>query len=393
MAYYAFSMVCLYAVYVVCFNLRSYTISVGKTLRTSFRGDADYHDYSGLIHLHTDYSNDAMGSYEELAEIAAKQSLDFLMVTDHNNLRALADGKEGWYGRTLVLTGVESTRQEGYLVAFDIPAYATRRADPTGCFLDEIGRMGGFVLIVHSENSRRTWRGEVDERIAGLEVLDYSDLLYDCSLFAKVCAALFYLTNRELAYLTIYYRPAATLARWDREARARPFVGFYGPNSHQAVRVFGRRYKFPKAEEVMPLVHNHLLSRERLTGDFHTDKRILYGALRAGHLFFSLDLIGNARGFMFSARQGNDAAIMGDTLPAGRDTFFEVRLPDITGGKDIRIVVYRDGEEFMRSKARKLEFVASAAGVYRIEVLARVPTLLGFGRVVPWIYSNPIYLR
>ena len=47
-----------------------------------------YHDYVGVIHIHTRYS-DGAGTIEEIARNANAQQLDYLIVTDHNTLKAL----------------------------------------------------------------------------------------------------------------------------------------------------------------------------------------------------------------------------------------------------------------------------------------------------------------
>jgi hypothetical protein len=246
---------------------------------------------------------------------------------------------------------------------------------------------------VHAGNCRRPWKGEIDPAISGLEILDYADQLYDCSAFAKLNAFLFYPANRALACLRVYHRPAETLARWDRETSKRRVAGFYGPNMHQNVRIFRWEPKFPPADAVMPLASNHILSRQPLTGDFQADRRVVYDAIRNGNLFFALDILGDSNGFRFSATQDGRSAIMGETLVAGVETAFSVRLPRIESKSRIEIVVYRNGVEFLRGTGRELAFQASQAGAYRVEVLASVPTFFGRGRRAPWIYSNPIYLR
>ncbi len=383
----------LYIIYTILFYTRVSSVKLNKFCETDLQFASPLNYYNGLLHLHSNYSHDAQGTYEEIAKIAGRQEFDFLIVTDHNNLTAISDGKEGWYGPTLVLTGVESSRPEGYLLGLNVSSYSAKRRDPTNDLLADIGKQGGFALIVHAENCRRPWKGPVDERISGLEILDFADQLYDCSHLAKLNAFLFYLANRKFAHLRIYHRPERALALWDRVASIRPAVGFYGPNMHQNVRIFGRQLKFPKAAEVMPLASNHILSVEKLAGDLAGDRDILYRAIRKGHLYFSVDLIGNAKGFMYSAEQQGRTAIMGDSLVAGLDTKFKIRLPNVENMRDLHITVYHNGMEIIRRKAAELEFQAREPGPYRVEVLARIPTFFGWGRLVPWIYSNPIYLR
>jgi hypothetical protein len=386
----------LYVAYTAAFYLRVSTAKATNPIATSRGGSPDQDallEYRGLIHVHSEYSHDARGSYDELAHAAHRHGLAFLVVTDHNNVDAIAADEQGWRNGVLLLTGVESRRREGYMLFVDIENYIHKTNSSTCAALQERLPQGGFGLVVHAGNCRRPWNGDLDPAIAGLEILDYADQLYDCSALAKLNAFLFYPANRALACLRVYHRPTETLARWDREASARPVVGFYGPNMHQNVRILKWEPKFPPADAVMPLASNHILSREPFTGDFQSDRRIVYTAIRNGNLFFALDILGDSNGFRFSATQEGRSAIMGEVLVADVETVFSIRLPRIESNSRLEIVVYRDGVEFLRKRGHDLTFRATRAGAYRVEVLARVPTFFGQGRVAPWIYSNPIYLR
>jgi len=386
----------LYLAYTLAFYSRAGLIKVNQAaaVRREILGEKDpLFEYRGLIHLHSQYSADANGSYDELSRAARRHRLDFLVATDHNNADAIADGQQGWRNGSLVLTGVEIKRPEGYLLLLGIEEYVHNKLECTSDLLKEHAEKGGFGLVVHAGNCRRPWKGELDCRITGLEILDFADQLYDCSAFAKLNAFLFYPANWMLACLRVYHRPAETLARWDREASRRPVVGFYGPNMHQKVKILRWRPKFPPADVVMALASNHILSKESLTGSFPSDRRLVYRAIRNGNLFFALDFLGDSSGFRFSASQGRRNAIMGETLGTDAETVFSVTLPEIQGRLQTEIVVYLNGAVFIRERKRKLTFRAIDEGAYRVEVLTRMPTFLGRGRMAPWIYSNPIYLK
>jgi hypothetical protein len=386
----------LYVAYTIAFYLRVGTArakAVNATSRDRIQDQGALFEYRGLIHVHSEYSHDARGSYEELSSAAHRHGLSFMVITDHNNLDAIAAGEQGWRNGALLLTGIESGQREGYLLFLGIQSYVHEAVSSTCAAVQECVRQGGFSFAIHVGNCRRPWNGKFDSAIDGLEILDYADQLYDCSHFAKLNAFLFYPANRALACLRVYHRPTETLARWDKEASVRPMVGFYGPNMHQNVRIFRWQPKFPPADAVIPLASNHILSREPLSGDFQSDRRLVYRAIRNGNLFFALDILGDSDGFRFSAVQGSHSGIMGDTLPANVETLFSVRLPRIEANSWLEIVVYRNGVEFLRERGRELTFRAAQAGAYRVEVLAKVPTFFGRGRMAPWIYSNPIYLR
>ena len=86
------------------------------------------HEYTGAIHMHSVYS-DGSGKVEDIVSDANEVGLDYIMLTDHNTLRALKEGYEGWHGNTLLLVGCEINDKENknHYLAFGIDeTYSTR---------------------------------------------------------------------------------------------------------------------------------------------------------------------------------------------------------------------------------------------------------------------------
>ena len=78
--------------------------------------------------MHSTFS-DGTGEVPDIAKYADEVGLDFIMLTDHNTLRALDEGYEKWYGNTLLLVGVELNDKENknHYLAFGIQeAFTTR---------------------------------------------------------------------------------------------------------------------------------------------------------------------------------------------------------------------------------------------------------------------------
>ena len=78
-------------------------------------------EYIGAIHVHSIFS-DGSGEVTDIAALAGESGLDFIILTDHNTLRALKDGYEGWYNKTLLLVGCEINDKENknHYLAFNI---------------------------------------------------------------------------------------------------------------------------------------------------------------------------------------------------------------------------------------------------------------------------------
>ncbi len=352
-----------------------------------------YYDYEGDMHWHTEYTRDAFGSYKDLARFGNQCNLDFLITTEHNNLLPLRDHQEGWHGRMLTLVGVESTRKEGYLLGVNFYKYTTHDL-PTDDFLTEVETQGGFTLIAHPKSPRWHWRGDIDGRIIGQEIIDLTDQFATASPWAVTAGALYFPFNKSAGFIQVYHRPADALKMWDDLTAKRHFTGVYAPDVHQSIRLWGRHVlRFPRAEDVLPIAHNHVIFRTPFTGDFPKDKALLLDAIKQGRLYVAIDSLQDATGFFFSARQGDKVAWMGEELPAGMDTNFFVTLPPRLGLMDVAINVYHNGQLISKGTGASHTFQAKLPGSYRIEVECEIPTFWGQKRNVTWIYSNPIYLR
>jgi hypothetical protein len=354
------------------------------------------YDYAGLIHVHSDYSDDATGSYESLANAAGAQGLRFVVVTDHNTLQPLIDHRQGWSGGVLMLTGMESSRPEGHLLAVGDDAATAEEAMPTNTLLSAVSRAGGLTFVAHPTHRRWAWRGNIDRRIDGMEILDLADSFEAAPLLAKAAAFAILPFDRAAAYLTLGVHPTSSLRLWDTIGQSRRFVGIYAPDIHQSIEVGGgRRVAFPPAGEIMRLASDHILSTVPFQGEFEADRSILYDAFREGHLYVAIDQLGDATGFMFTAAQDDRLAWMGEEILAGRVTRYSIVLPASAARLRPVIRLLRNGVSIAESQpgADGLDVVDNRQGVFRVEVVTSLRTLLGPGREMTWIYSNPIYAR
>ena len=355
-----------------------------------------YYDYQGVIHFNTNYSDDANGTFEEIAEVADQQKVDFMISTDHDTLKPLEDKKEGWHKNTLFLAGEEIRVTDGHILTFGIQHLSITPHERTEDVISDIVNQGGLAIIAHTNHpsSNWKWQGENDYGITGAEILDLADQVAIAPVFSKIKAMIFYPFNPSAAFMELYTKPAETLKWWDKRTRNKNMVGIYAPDFHQAVRITRQyKYPFPRADKILPIAHDHVIMQKPFSGNFSEDKKTLYDAIKRGHLYVSMDILGNASGFLFSAKQGNKTFWMGDQLQAGHPTSFSVTLPPTADSKQPLIHLYRDGEEIIQSHDGKLNYQTDNAGIYRVEVEVATSTFLGFSKKVVWIYSNPIYLR
>lgn len=75
--------------------------------------------YKGDLHLHTIYS-DGQWDVCELLEVARFWNLDFLAITDHNDVRAYPEALKCGLPNPLVLPGVELGKEGGHAIALNV---------------------------------------------------------------------------------------------------------------------------------------------------------------------------------------------------------------------------------------------------------------------------------
>ncbi|MEA1960630.1 MAG: PHP domain-containing protein [Bacillota bacterium] len=70
-------------------------------------------EYIGNLHIHSSYS-DGSKDIKQIACDAARAGLDFIIVTDYNQLTALQKGQEKYYDDVLVLVGSEINKEKNH---------------------------------------------------------------------------------------------------------------------------------------------------------------------------------------------------------------------------------------------------------------------------------------
>jgi hypothetical protein len=346
-----------------------------------------------VVHVHSLHS-DGTGTVAEIADAAAANDLDFVLLTDHDTLAARDHGEEGWYERrsrpVLVLVGEEvSPSGQNHCLAFGLDRSIEHQGLDPQQIIDAINRGGGFGLLAHpfskgSERFRRggrgmPWRDLAATGYTGLElwsfVTDTAERINSVAELARFVAAPGRFVDDP---------PKRNLEQWDKICAGRRCVAIGGIDAHQiGVRVAGRvPLRLMSYKRSFRHLHTHLLCERSLTGELASDRETLYGALRAGHAYIAMDSLAGAHGFTFHAI-GDDELLMGDEAQHG-DWLLRARLP-----KRARVRMIRDGQTIAEAlEAVSLEHRAQEAGVYRVEA-----RLNAHGRERTWILSNPIYLR
>jgi hypothetical protein len=354
--------------------------------------ESDLAEFSAVLHVHSDYSHDARGTVEEIAAAAARTGVRIVFLTDHNTLAPLADGRERWYGSTLVLVGAEVTTGSGYLLLLNPPADAPVKA--RGFALDELIRhwrsTGGLIYLAHPEHRRLGWRDEFPD-VDGLEIVDVFDQVIGAPMTRQVMGLLAYPANPVMAILSVLHWPTSVLARWDAMAARQPTVGLLALDAHGGIELTDEAsVPFPSHEVAFRLGRLHFVTEEALGHD-EADRTRVYRSMRKGRFYNAFDGLAPASGFRFELRQGSERALMGDAVPLRPGLTAAIRVPPVGETlvrlrADGRLVHEGPGQE-------RLEVPIREPGAYRIEVDLRVNLFpIATTRFLPWIFSNPVYV-
>ena len=354
---------------------------------------SDLSEFTAVLHVHSSYSHDGRGSVEDIAQAAARAGVRVVILTDHNTLAPLAEGKEGWYGDVLVLVGAEITTGSGYLLLLDPKPDLPTRA--RGHILEDLVRhyreAGSLVLLAHPEHPRLGWRDALPE-VDGLEVIDVYDQLMAVPWSRRIVGLAAYPANPVMAVLSWVHWPKSVLARWDVMSRERPTLGVLALDAHGGIALTEETdLTFPSHETAFRLGRLHFVIPDRLRR-VPADRLRVYRALRGGRFYNAFDGFAPADGFRFEVRLGETRALMGDTVPFHPGQVAQIRVPPV-GDSMVRLL--RDGVVLREAPGDTLTSVPlPGPGVYRVEVDLRVD-LFPIGGVAyrPWIFSNPVYVR
>jgi hypothetical protein len=357
---------------------------------------SSFAEYGAVLHVHSEYSHDGRGTVEHIAASAARLGIRVVFLTDHNTLAPLHEGKEAWYGSTLVLVGAEITTNAGYLLLLDPrpDAPVTQRGLPYQEVLQAYREGESIVLLAHPEHPRLGWDGwhEGMSAVDGIEVVDVFDQVVAASWPRQLLGLLAYPANPEMAILSVVHWPRRVLDRWDAMARERRTLGVLALDAHGGIELTEETgVRFPSHATAFGLGQLHFVTDDPLARH-ESDRLRVYRAMRAGRFYNAFDGFAPAAGFRFEARRGAEVALMGATVRAGEGWVLEVRVPPV-GETMVRVL--RDGTPVHEGSGRDVVRVdADRGGTYRVEVDLLVNLFpIAAARRMPWIFSNAIYVR
>lgn len=358
-------------------------------------------DYRGAINVHSKLGLGS-GSLQEIAKAAIQANLDFVILTDHN-VFSIPSVPSGYHRQLLVFSAAQYSYLDAQLLVLDRQA----------ANFDSIGQAQTALADRLSQSNNDPQQNIMvlghplsqDQRIArdgmpgldGIEVVNLKSLWEQAwrrspaSLFWSL---LIYPFNAKLALLRLFEEPEAELQLWDMLATKRPTIGLAGSDATAKAGPIGSFFlEFPSYETSFSLVSNHLLLPSELTGEVDADVRKLRQAIASGQFYFSVDVLGNPKGFNTQLQLGDKVWPMGSEVkwkPGMKLTAVLPRKPNVP----FEISILKDGQHMMSSNSTEATYDIQGPGTYRVVVrVIRYLTVLDGQRWLTWIYSNPFYLK
>jgi hypothetical protein len=255
-------------------------------------------------------------------------------------------------------------------------------------FLNTVHGQNKLAFITYPEK-HKTWDANYD----GIEVFSLHTNSKKMNPFFVLFDALWsYHAYPELVLAKYFQRPNENLQKYDEITAQRKSTLFAGTDAHSNIgfHLFGDdagnkliNLKIDRYETIFRAMRNHVL----LESDKTLTTETLLQALKNGHCFIGVDSLSDTSGFALTAETGSERKTMGDEIALAENLNLKASAPQAA-----RFVVFKNGEKiYEESNAAQINLPIKEKGTYRAEVY--LDSLGAPFDQMPWIISNPIYVK
>jgi hypothetical protein len=343
-------------------------------------------EYTGNMHIHSRYS-DGSATIGQIRSYAKKAGLDFIILTDHFNMKA-AD-QEGYQDGLLMLVGMEANEAHNHYLALDIDLVVENNTDHPQEVIDAVNQQGGIGIIAHpleyasnflNEGNVYNW---IDWSVQGFQGIEIWNLLsqWKGSIRSFGKAIYYALINPQAALIGPYPQ---TMRRFDEYQRqGQRVVAFGGADAHApGIKLGPFHFKIISYLFSFRSINMHILLQQPLSGNLTTDKKMIYQAFRKASCWVADDYYKNSRGFSFTVCGDDETWNMGEDVPWQENLQCKICTPGWA-----RVKLYKDGKLAAENEGREHLFKELDRGIYRVEAYLRYRC-----KYRPWIFSNSIWV-
>ena len=349
-------------------------------MREAYYHKTKTYNYKGAVHIHTVFS-DGSGDVDKITKAAKASGLDWILITDHNNM----DVSEGIINGVYVVKGEEiSPVDANHYLALDIKNVIKPDVDIKKT-VEAVSKQGGFGFAAHpdeslSRNNNHKPLRWTDKNVIpdGVEIWNWFSQWgdnYSDENFLKIVHSYFFKDK----YVTKPYKE--TLKWWDelndKSENIVPAIG--GVDAHGMlvkkylvpVVIFPYKYMFKT-------IVNEINLLQPLSKNFEEARAQILSALKLGHniIINSQNCEKNPDIFV---KNHNEIVSSGRTILLDSETCLIVKCY-----KKFKISVLKNGVEIESVNAKELQLPLTDSGKYRVEIEVR-----------EWgaVYSNPIIVK
>ena len=378
--------------------------------------DDGWTDYRGPIHNHSFISHDSNVSFEEILAALKETDCDFIFMADHC-VNDIADFNLQWRGLKDGILFVPGFEMDYGFMPFGVNSNVQlKKNTPPQELARQVVDNGGILTYAHSEEPRDWTIPEV----IGMDIYNtHADAMDEDLDKLRISLLLSLWSYPDQAFRMIFDTPREQIKKWDRLNRDCKMVGFASNDCHQnqgfigyytkdgklriddtspetlttinlnfftktLLRLFPGPLKrgeqvfhiqFDPYERMVRYVGNHILAKE-LT------EEALLESFKQGRVFISFDMLADGRGFVWMAQNGEEQAVMGESMTYKDGIILRAASPQVC-----RFIIFKDGDEVYRCEGRNLDWHPRGPGKYRAEA-----ELFVLDEWLPWVYTNPIEL-
>jgi hypothetical protein len=240
---------------------------------------------------------------------------------------------------------------------------------------------GGFGFIAHPHEKRdefdeyppfpwTEWGAEFD----GIEIWNHmSEWMEGLKKKNKLHRAIHPLRS-------IIEPPKETIELWDKVNQERKVIAIGGVDAHaHIVNFFGLKLKIFPYKVCFKSIRTYAILKSPIDSlkPIEEERLKIYQALREGNSYIANAYLGDAKGFLFKAIQGEKEFIMGDTVQFDSTPIELV----VNTPKSVTLRLIRNGKPIYETNGKSLSYKLSQEGIYRVEARQEKKA---------WIYSNAI---